>query len=93
MKYDNVECLLLFQAPGQDRQTDFPRQRDRQFAAQLLPDLNHLFRRRQREPRDPGDAFAAGASAAEIGRAGEERARPHAALGTRQYRQTAAGIS
>ena len=49
----------------QDRQADFPRQRDRQLAAELLAHLHHVVRRGEPEPRDPGDALAAGASAAE----------------------------
>ena len=31
--------------PGKDRQADFPRQRDRQLAAEFLAHLHHVFRR------------------------------------------------
>ena len=78
--------------PRQDRQADLPRQRDRQFAAELLAHLHHFVRRRQPEPGDPGDALAAGAPVAEVRHPGEDRPGSRPAAGARQRRQAAAGV-
>jgi PAS domain-containing protein len=78
--------------PRQDRQADLPRQRNRQFAAQLLAHLQHFLRRRQPEPRDPGDALFAGAPVAEVRNPGQDRSGPRPAARARQHRQAAAGV-